>query len=364
MPARPQGKGTTDGRVRIPAVVLGATGYVGGELLRLIQAHPTFVLAAAVSESRGGDAIGAVFPHLGSAWPDFCFSRPGDWVSTLDRGSDLALFSAAPHGASAALVSGALAAAEARDVRVHVVDSSADFRFPDAAAWQQVYGEPHGAAALLDQFRCAVPEHAAGTDRPHIGHPGCFATAILLAAVPLVDAGVTNTPLYAAGVTGSTGSGRSPQTGTHHPERHGNFYAYKPLTHRHVPEVESLIANACGHGASVRFIPHSGPFARGIHVTLQAGLGDAMQSDDLRQVYSKYYGDGFVRVVDGTPRLKDVVASNYCHLSVAVHEDSVVVMSVIDNLVKGAAGGAVQWMNRLWKLPETSGLLAAAPAWT
>jgi N-acetyl-gamma-glutamyl-phosphate reductase len=302
--------------------------------------------------------------RLAAAYAQDVFANPYSWADQIDRGIDLALFSAAPHGASAALVSGALAAAESRDLQVHVVDSSADFRFPDAAAWQQVYGETHGAAALLDRFRCAVPEHAAATDRPHIGHPGCFATAILLAAVPLVEAGITNTPLYAAGVTGSTGSGRSPQAGTHHPERHSNFYAYKPLTHRHVPEVESLIANACGRGASVRFVPHSGPFARGIQVTLQAGLGDTIRSDDLRQLFSDYYGDGFVRVVDGTPRLKDVVASNYCHLGLAVHEDSIVVTSVIDNLVKGAAGGAVQWMNRLFDLPETAGLTAPAPGWT
>jgi N-acetyl-gamma-glutamyl-phosphate reductase len=351
--------------VKIAAAVLGATGYVGGELLRLIHMHPTFELAAAVSESRGGDEIGAVFPHLGRAWPGLRFARPGEWVERLDRGSDLALFSAAPHGASAELVSAALRVAASRDLRVHVVDSSADFRFPDAAAWQRVYGQAHGAGELLDQFYCAVPEHSAGTDRAHIGHPGCFATAVLLAAVPLVEAGVTNTPLYAAGVTGSTGSGRSPQAGTHHPERHSNFYAYKPLIHRHVPEVEALIANACGHGPRVRFVPHSGPFARGIHVTLQAGLSDVVHGDDLRQAFADYYGDAeFVRVVEGTPRLKDVVASNYCHLGVLAHEDSVVVTSVIDNLVKGAAGGAVQWMNRLWKLPETSGLLAAAPAWT
>ena len=351
--------------MKIAAAVMGATGYVGGELLRLIHMHPNFELAAAVSESRAGDPLGAVVPHLGSAWPTLRFSEPGKWMESLDRGSDLALFSAAPHGASAALISAALEAAASRDLEVHVVDSSADFRFRDAAAWQQVYGEAHGAAALLDRFRCAVPEHAADTDRAHIGHPGCFATALLLAAVPLVDAGVTNTPLYATGVTGSTGSGRSPQAGTHHPERHSNFYAYKPLAHRHVPEVESLIASACGRSASLRFVPHSGPFARGIHVTLQAGLAGTLHADDLRQMFSTFYREAeFVRVVDGTPRLKDVVASNYCQLGVAVHDDSVVVMSVIDNLVKGAAGGAMQWMNRLWKLPESSGLLAAAPAWT
>ena len=349
----------------IPAVVLGATGYVGGELLRLLHAHPVFELTAAVSESRGGEAIGATFPHLTGAFGDRRFSKAGEWIGTLDRGSRLALFSAAPHGAAAALVSAALEAAAARDLDVHVVDSSADFRFPEESAWRRVYKEAHGAPALLPKFRCAVPEHAAQPEAAHIGHPGCFATAILLAAVPLVAARITRTSLFAAGVTGSTGSGRIAQAGTHHPERHGNYYAYKPLAHRHVAEVEGLIEKACGGRATVRFVPHSGPFARGIHVTLQAALEAPMHGDELRQLFSDYYRDAeFVHVVDGTPRLKDVVASNYCHLGVAAHEDGVVVMCVIDNLVKGAAGGAIQWMNRLWQLPETSGLRQAAPAWT
>lgn len=349
----------------IPAVVLGATGYVGGELLRLLHAHPTFELAAAVSESRGGDGIAEVFPHLAGAYAGTRFATPDGWAATVDRGSDLALFSAAPHGASAPLVAGALEAAASRGCAAHVVDSSADFRFPDANAWQQVYGEAHGAPGLLGDFRCAVPEQAKSVDAAHVGHPGCFATAILLAAVPLVAAGAASGPLFAAGVTGSTGSGRSPQSGTHHPERHGNYYAYKPLTHRHVPEVEALIEQACGQRAKLSFVPHSGPFARGIHVTLQGRLREPAGADELREQFADYYrGAEFVRIVDGMPRLKDVVASNYCHLGIAAHEDTVVVTSVIDNLVKGAAGGAMQWMNRLWGLPEASGLHAAAPAWT
>ncbi len=115
----------------------------------------------------------------------------------------------------------------------------------------------------------------------------------------------------------------------------------------------------------MNFVPHSGPFARGIHVTLQAELPNAVSVDDLRQHYRDYYANAsFVRVVDGTPRIKDVVTSNYCHIGVAAEGNNVVVMSAIDNLVKGAAGGAMQWMNRLWSLPETHGLLATAPAWT
>ena len=167
------------------------------------------------------------------------------------------------------------------------------------------------------------------------------------------------------GITGSTGSGKSPQDGTHHPERHSNLYAYKPLSHRHVPEVERLIEKATTRQITVNFVPQSGPFARGIYVVVQASLTDGASADAIRHEFDRQYADcEFVRVIDGTPRLKDVVASNYAHLGISVRDDSVVVICAIDNLVKGAAGGAIQWMNRLWSLPETSGLLAPAPAWT
>ncbi|HUD97349.1 MAG TPA: N-acetyl-gamma-glutamyl-phosphate reductase [Woeseiaceae bacterium] len=351
--------------MRIPVVVLGATGYVGGELLRLLHTHPDFALAAAVSESRAGERIAKVFPQLAGAYDVTPFTAPREWPQQLDRGAKLALFSAAPHGASASLVAAALDDAASRDLDLHVVDSSADFRYGDAGAYRNVYGAEHGAPQLLANFHCAVPEHVTGVPSVHIGHPGCFATAVLLAAVPLVHAALPAGELFVSGVTGSTGSGRSPQEGTHHPERHSNFYAYKPLGHRHVPEIEALIAHACGARAAINFIPHSGPFARGIHVTLQAKLKSASAADDIRQLYSTFYRNAeFVRIVGGMPRLKDVVASNYCHIGVATRDNTVVVMSVIDNLVKGAAGGAVQWMNRLWSLPESSGLLAAAPSWT
>jgi len=349
----------------IPTVVLGASGYVGGELLRLVAAHPQFELAAAVSDSRAGSMVGDTFAHLSQALRDVSFVSHAAWLDQIGSGSDLALFSAAPHGASASVIANALAAAEKKGINVHVVDSSADFRYARQSDYEAVYKTDHGAPALLDQFICAVPEHADSLDAAHVGHPGCFATATLLATVPLIRSGLTDADVFVSGITGSTGSGKSPQAGTHHPERNSNFYAYKPLSHRHAPEMAALTEAASGRETSVHFVPHSGPFARGIHITLQAKAVSAVSEETLRGVYEQAYRNSpFIEIVPTTPRLKNVVASNMCHISVATDGDSVVVMSAIDNLVKGAAGGAVQWMNRLWKLPETAGLTAPAPGWT
>ena len=349
----------------IDAVVLGASGYVGGELLRLLDGHPEFRLAAAVSASHGGEMLGSVFPHLASSYPDTRFSKPDAWIDKTGSETDVALFSAAPHGASAILVQSALEAAERRNLNLRVVDSSADFRYSRPEQFEAVYGVSHSAPDLLGDFFCGVPEHISGIEARHAGHPGCFATAILLAAMPLVKSGLVAGDLFVTGITGSTGSGSSPQPGTHHPERHSNLFAYKPLAHRHVAEVESLITKSCGSEHSVRFVPHSGPFARGIYVTLQAGLNSTTTTEKITGLFRSHYQDApFVQIVDGAPRLKNVVASNQCHIAAVADAESAVVMCVIDNLVKGAAGGAMQWMNRLWSLPETSGLLAAAPAWT
>ncbi len=349
----------------VKAVVLGASGYVGGELLRLIAGHSKFELTAAVSDSRAGCPVAATFAHLSQVLAGVSFVAHDEWLNTLEDGCDVALFSAAPHGASAGLIKAALSAANEKNLRMHVVDSSADFRYPEQSAWEAVYGSQHGAPELLQEFSCAVPEHADTIATPHIGHPGCFATATLLAAVPLISSGLTEAEVFVSGVTGSTGSGRSPQAATHHPERNNNLYAYKPLAHRHSPEIARLTSAASGHDTSVHFVPHSGPFARGIHITLQARTRSSVNEQQLQDLYSEAYAKSpFVEVVSATPKLKNVVASNMCHIGVATDGESVVVMSAIDNLVKGAAGGAIQWMNRLWGLPESTGLTAAAPGWT
>ena len=200
---------------------------------------------------------------------------------------------------------------------------------------------------------------------PHVGHPGCFATAILLASVPLLANGLIEPSLFVSGVTGSTGSGRKPTAATHHPLRHGDLYSYSALVHRHVPEVTACALAATGVEAQFAFVPHSGPFARGIHVTLQAALRRPLDTEKLLGILRAYYADApFVRVTPEAPRVKDVVASNYAHLSAVIMGGTVAVMCAIDNLNKGAAGGALQWMNRMFGLPESAGLTAPAPGWT
>ncbi len=352
----------------INAVVLGASGYVGGELLRLIAVHPDFSLLIAVSESFQGQTIGSQFPTLAHSYPDDSFASfesAQAMLAALPENQKLAVFSAAPHGASASVISSILKTAQENSLETHVVDSSADFRYETSVDFSAVYNIDHAAPELLDRFSCALPEHLPSATTPHIGHPGCFATASLLAAVPLFASGLAEPEIFISGITGSPGSGRSPTGGTHHPERHSNLYAYKPLSHRHAPEIVSLIRKASEADVSVHFIPHSGPFARGIYVTLQAKLKTSASAAEVRQVFKDYYNNSvFAHVVDGIPRLKDVIAGNYCHIGIATEGRQIVVMSAIDNLVKGAAGGAIQWMNRLWSLPETSGLTTAAPAWT
>ncbi len=346
----------------IPAIVIGATGYVGGELLRLIADHPRFRLAAAVSASRHGQPVAESFGHLANAYAGVDFTAPGEWVEQVDGDAALAVFSAAPHGASAAMLDELLDALSDRSV--HVVDASADYRFADREAYERVYGQ-HGAPGRLAEFSSGVPEHVRGAPSVHIGNPGCFATAMLLAIVPLLALELTTGVFRASGITGSTGSGRAPIAGTHHPERHSNLYAYKTLAHRHAPEVLAIAKTLTGADAELHFVPHSGPFARGIHMTVFASLTAELSAGELGQALKDYYADAeFVAIVDGSPRLKNVVASNYAEIGVAVAGREAVVTVAIDNLVKGAAGGAVQWMNRLFGLDDTTGLKGAAPAWT
>lgn len=349
----------------IPTIVLGGTGYVAGELLRLIAGHPNYKLAGILSDSQPGEPVAKAFSHLASAYPDTKFSSIEEIEKLASSLPSSAIFSAAPHGASAALIDKLLSAAERAGTKPRVVDISADYRYSTADAYAAVYKHAHGAPQRLAQFTCAVPEHLAVAPTAHVAHPGCFATAILLASVPLLKLGLVSTQLFVTGVTGSTGSGRRPIEGTHHPLRHSDLYAYNPLAHRHTPEVAACAKAASGVDAHFAFVPHSGPFARGIHVTVQAQLVKPVTTADLIEAFRNYYAHSpFVSVDARSPRVKDVAGSNYARLSVASDGHSVAVMSVLDNLNKGAAGGAMQWMNRLLGLPETAGLTAPAAGWT
>ncbi len=349
----------------IPTVVLGGSGYVAGELLRLLASHPQLALAGIMSDSQPGQPVAAAFPHLASSYGTTAFKSQSEIEALVREFERCAIFCAAPHGAAASLIDGLLGVAAQAGTKPRVVDISADFRFATAQAYESVYRHPHPAPRRLPDFSCALPEHQSELTTTHIAHPGCFASAILLASVPLLALGLTAPALFVAGVTGSTGSGRKPVEGTHHPLRHGDLYTYNALAHRHAPEVAACARIACGVDADFAFVPHSGPFARGIHVTVQAALKSPLDTPAVLDALRGFYARApFVRVTDAPPRVKDVVASNYAHLSAAANGRSVAVMCVLDNLTKGAAGGAVQWMNRLFDLPETTGLGAPAPGWT
>jgi N-acetyl-gamma-glutamyl-phosphate reductase common form len=350
---------------QVPAIILGGTGYVAGELLRLVLAHPQLALAGIASDSQPGEPVANAFPHLAAACGELRYVSIADATALASRHPRSAVLAAAPHGVSHRLIDGLLARAESEGAKPSVVDISADYRFADLAEYERIYHHAHGAPARAREFTCAVPEHLDRSPTPHVAHPGCFVTASLLAAVPLLKLGLAEPPIYISAVTGSTGAGRSPIPGTHHPLRHGDLYAYNALTHRHGAEINALARAASGRDGQFAFVPHSGPFARGIHATVQARLAMPLDTPGAIAALRGFYaGRPFVRVLDELPRVKDVVASNYAHLSTVTAGGTIAVMSVLDNLVKGAAGGAVQWMNRLLDFAETDGLTTPAPGWT
>lgn len=357
---------------RIPVVVLGGSGYVAGELVRLLAAHPGFTLAAVVSESRVGEPVEAAFPHLAGTVDGLSFvafdALAGHFAGAEFAAQRCALVSAAPHGASAALVARALALAEAAGLEPAVVDLSADFRFAEAAEYAGVYGHPHPAPELLPRFVRALPEHTTDTGgRRFVAHPGCFTTAVLLAVLPLLARGLAEPHFAVTAITGSTGSGRGLSEKTHHPARRSNVAAYSPLAHRHAPEMSALAGMAAGVRPEIAFVPLSGPQARGIYATVHGRLAPSRRGSSAAAVAAElvsfYAGCPFVAVGVVPPALTDVVGTNRAGIGVAVAGDSIALTVAIDNLVKGAAGGGVQWLNRIFGFSETTGLAAASLGW-
>jgi N-acetyl-gamma-glutamyl-phosphate reductase common form len=356
---------SADSPAPVPAVVLGGSGYVAGEVLRLLAGHPFLHPAAVLSESQAGESIEASFPHLAGCFPGMVFQKRDALGEIFAgwNGGRAAVFCAAPHGAAAGLLDGVLSEAERAGVAARAVDLSADFRFSDAATYEKVYGHAHGAPERLAGFACGLPEHLEGTPAEHVGHPGCFTTSVLMAAVPLLALGLIEPRMSVVAVTGSTGAGRTPGATTHHPARRSNLFAYSPLRHRHEPEMRELASAASGvDDVEIHFVPQAGPFARGIHATVQAKL--VRRGEDVRAALAGFYaGAPFVDILAEPPRLQDVVGTNRCRLGVAVEGNHLAVFSAIDNLVKGAAGGGLQWMNRLLGFPETAGLRLPGVGW-
>lgn len=327
----------------VKVAVLGGSGYVAAEAVRLLLGHQGFDLAWVVSGSSAGTRIDEVFPHLSGPAADRRFVSEEAFLAEADE--PVAVLSALPHGVSGDTLR---RLTQTLPGGSRVFDLSADLRAP---------GSSLAGAPVL----CGLPDLDRSVPSAHVAEPGCFATAITLAAAPLVANGLVEGPLVFSGVTGSTGSGNSPKAGTHHPTRNGALWAYEPVRHRHVDEVEMMLGRL-GTPGPVWFVPHSGPFSRGIHVTLQASLTQRMS--DLTEAFQEFYAHTpFVSASSRMPNLREVQATNRCHLGVASDGSRVVVTSVIDNLVKGAAGGGIQWMNRVYGLPETAGLDQPGVMW-
>jgi N-acetyl-gamma-glutamyl-phosphate reductase len=345
-------------RESIRTAVFGGTGYIAGELLRLLVQHPRFKVVASFSTSQAGEPLTSAFPNLtGTAADALSFSSQDSFAEVI-RGKDpIGLFFATPHGVTGELVERVLGAAARDRTPVRVVDLSADFRL-GASDYERLYGHAHAAPARLAEFTCAIPEHWAGKPAGHVAHPGCFTTSVVVAAYPFLKHDLVEGPIRVSAVTGSSGSGRAPAANTHHPERTGNLYAYNALAHRHEQEMRNLLGAARGGALPVvDFVPHSGPFVRGIHATLFLELKKPAPAEELVEKVNAFYSvSPFIRATTTPPKLTEIVGTNRARLGVATRGRTLIVTSVVDNLTKGAAGGAVQWMNRLFDLDEDTGL--------
>ena len=349
-----------------PTLVLGGSGYVAGECLRLLAGHPFFRDVRPVTTSRGGESVGLVFPHLeGADLATTVFQTLDEALASVPDGGRLSVLAATPHGATAGLVDRLMTEARRRALDLRVVDLSADFRFQDASTYRAIYGRDHEAPHRLADFRCGIPEWSPGPAGRFLAHPGCFTTAAVLAVAPFWKARVVEPEVFVSAVTGSSGSGRQPGPGTHHPERRSDLRAYSPLGHRHEAEMSRLLgAIAGGEAPQVAFVPHSGPFVRGIHATVHLRLTRELDPREAVALAREAYQEApLVTVRDEPPRLADVVGTSRAALGVFARQRTLVVTSVLDNLAKGAAGGGIQWLNRQHGLPDDTGLRQPGIGW-
>lgn len=340
----------------IDVVILGASGYGGGELLRLLSAHPQVRSLAGTSRQHAGRPFAAAHPNLRGV-VEGPFLDTVDWRALADSAQPV-VFAALPHGELALqlpALESAWAEAGVAD-RLTLVDLSGDFRLDDAARFAAAYGKAHPEPARLGSFVYGLPEwnRAALPGARRIASAGCFATALQLALLPLrgLDLGF----LAASAATGSSGSGMVASDTTHHPTRAQDFKAYKVLAHQHQPEVEAMMA-ACGIRGRLSFVPQSAPMVRGIFAAVQFALPEGLEAQALKQrAQAACEGSPFLRLVDGSPRVGAVTGSNFCDLAVAARDGSGCVMTALDNLVKGMAGQGIQCMNLALGLEETAGL--------
>ncbi len=330
--------------------IVGGTGYTGVELLRLLAAHPQVSLQVITSRADAGTPVSQMFPSL-RGFVDLAFTHPDE--AHLEQ-CDVVFF-ATPNGIAMQQVRVLLEAG------VKVIDLAADFRLQDIPTWEKWYGMSHACPDLVAEAVYGLPEinRDAIKQARLIANPGCYPTAVQLGWLPLLEAGVIDTSsLIADAKSGVSGAGRGSSVAHLFSECTDSFKAYGVAGHRHLPEIKQGLARMVGKEVGLTFVPHLTPMIRGIHATL---YGKLTRDVDLQALFEERYADEpFVDVLPAGshPETRSVRGSNRCRI--AVHRpqggDTVVVLSVIDNLVKGAAGQAVQNMNILFDLPETTAL--------
>ncbi len=335
----------------IRAGIVGGTGYTGVELLRLLTQHPEVDLVAITSRSEAGTPVADMFPNL-RGHVDLAFSEPD--FSQLKK-CDVVFF-ATPNGTAMTLVPQLLEAG------VRVIDLAADFRLRDPKSWTQWYGMAHACPDVLAEAVYGLPElnREAIRGARLVANPGCYPTAVQLGFLPLVEQGLVELDVLVADCkSGVSGAGRKASVGFMLGECSENMNAYAVAGHRHLPEILQGLEQAAGKPVGLTFVPHLAPMIRGIHATLYARLGDSVP--DLQDLYARRYAnEPFVDLLPtgSHPQTRSVRGANTCRIALHRPQDgnTVVVLSVIDNLVKGASGQAVQNMNILFDLEETSGL--------
>jgi N-acetyl-gamma-glutamyl-phosphate reductase len=330
--------------------IVGGTGYTGVELLRLLAQHPNVSIEAITSRKEAGMRVDDMFPSLRGRL-NLRFVDPADApLKTCD-----VVFFATPNGIAMQQ------ARELLDAGVRVIDLAADFRIKDVALWEKWYGMTHACPDLIAEAVYGLPEvnRARVAKARLVANPGCYPTAVQLGFLPLIEAGVVDTDhLIADAKSGVSGAGRKAEVPALFAEAADNFKAYAVSGHRHLPEISQGLAAGAGKAVGLTFVPHLTPLIRGIHATLYARL---TKETDVQALFEqRYSGERFVDVMaaGSHPETRSVRGANTCRI--AVHRpqggDTVVVLSVIDNLVKGASGQAVQNLNIMFGLPETTGL--------
>lgn len=336
-------------------VIVGASGFTGAELLRICADHPDFEVVAATGDSQAGTMIADLYPSLAAGYGDIRFVP---WSLDLLDGADL-VFLGLPHGASQSLVP------TMRGRVGHIVDLAADFRLDDPDLYPTWYGEPHTSPDLLSEFVYGLPELFRDSIRRAelIAAPGCYVTTSSLALAPLVAGGLVEpTGIVVDAASGVSGAGRAPKSNTTFCSADENFTAYSLLSHRHTPEIEMAVSRHSGQTAQVIFTPHLAPMSRGILATCYARPTGVINTGDAMACLAEAYADEpFVVVSERIPSTKAALGSNTVHITARVDDRTgwVVVISALDNLVKGASGQAVQCANLALGLDETTGLSAS-----